>query len=493
MNAEERPLVLVSVGTDFHHFARLVQWADRWAADVGPDRVRCLIQHGATPPPEHAEGRDYLDHDELGRAMAEAVAIVSHGGPATITEARRTGHLPIVVARDPGLGEHVDGHQQRFVRRLAAEGLIAACDTEEELRKHLDAALAAPEEYRLPAVDGDAPAPAAVRRAGVLIDALVARRRPAPADPEPAASTEPAHWPSVTVVIPTISRAELLRATIESILEQDYPGDVHCLVVHDNVEPDESLVRTAPGRRVSVLSNTRTQGAAGARNSGAFAADGDLIAFCDDDDLWLPGKLRAQVRVLHEHPDTELVCCGIQIAYDDHTVDRAAAPRIVLNDLLRSRLAELHTSTYLIRREAVSAELGVFDEEVPGSFGEDYEFLLRMAQRNVIRNVPGVHVRVLWHRQSYFMRKWETMAHALTWLLERYPEFRLEPRGLARIAGQIAFAEAARRRRRAALRWAARTVRARPAEARAYLALAVLAGVPADAVLGRLHRRGRSI
>lgn len=510
------PLVLVSVGTDFHKFDRLIGWIDRWVDKTGPGRVRCLVQYGKSAAPVHAEGRDFLDHAELQTAMAEAVAIVSHGGPATITEARRTGHLPLVVPRDPTLGEHVDGHQQRFVRRLAEEGLVVAPQTEDELHRHLDAALAAPDDYRLPtahemAAKG-APLPDAVLRTGQLIDALVSRSRrrrsgrnkqsqrsrqngqsAAPVARQGQDTGDPARWPAVTVVIPTVDRAELLRTTIDAVLGQDYPGEVHCLVVYDRGEPDGSLVVDRPGRRVSVMTNTRTPGAAGARNSGSLAADGELIAFCDDDDLWLPGKLRAQVRLLLAHPGTELVCSGIQVAYEDHSVDRTAAPEVILNDLLVARLTELHTSTYVLRRSALIDGVGVFDEEVPGSFGEDYDFLLRTARRGPIRNVPEVQVKVLWHRKSYFMGQWETMSRALTWLLRRYPEFRLEPHGFARITGQIAFAEAAQGHRGAALRWAGRAARSRLGEARAYLAVTVACGLPARTVLHVLHRRGRSI
>ncbi|MQA93426.1 MAG: glycosyltransferase [Streptosporangiales bacterium] len=498
-SAEALPLVLVTVGTDHHAFARLVGWADRWAADRG--HVRVLVQHGASIAPSHAAGRAFLDHGELQEAMASAVAVVTHGGPATITEARRTGHLPIVVPRDPGLGEHVDDHQQRFVTRLAAAGLVRACASEEELRELLDDALKAPERHRIgtpeAAAEGQAPVPAAVRRAGELIDTLVAARRgPVEAAVVEDDAGEPADgdWPSVTVVIPTRDRPELLRATLEAIRAQDYPGPVECLVVYDQSDPDHTLEDAGPERQVRVIVNERSAGLAGARNTGVLATTAPYVAFCDDDDLWLRGKLRAQVRTLLADPSAELVCCGIRVAYDGTEVDRPLAlTQVSLNDLLRSRLTELHPSTFVMRRDALVDGFGLVSEEIPGSYGEDYEFLLRAARRGGVRNVPEVGVRVLWHRRSYFTSRWETISTALTWLLDRYPEFRLEPRGHARVAGQIAFAEAARGRRAAALRWAWRTVRSHPAEARAHLALAVACGLPADAILRQLHKRGRGI
>jgi glycosyltransferase involved in cell wall biosynthesis len=302
--------------------------------------------------------------------------------------------------------------------------------------------------------------------------------------------------PTVSVVVPTRDRPELLRAAVRAILDQDHPGAVEVVVVHDQSEPDHSLAELSrPDRRVRVIRNERTPGLAGARNSGTLAAEGDLIAFCDDDDEWLPGKLAAQVAALAAAPDAEFASCGIRVSYDGRTVDRVlGATRVTLADLLRDRMTELHPSTFLIRAAAVRDGFGLVDEEIPGSYAEDYEFLLRAARSAPLVNLPTPYVLVRWHKRSYFAQRWDTISAALQWLLSRYPEFAGQPAGEARVAGQIAFARAACGDRRGALRWARRTLRRNPREPRAYLALAVAGRVVrADAVLRTLHRRGRGI
>lgn len=506
----EAPLVLVAAGTDYHPFDRLVDWVDRWIAAGGRDRARVLVQHGTSRPPKEGDGREYLDHGELQRAMAEAAVVVCHGGPATIIEARRAGHVPVVVPRDPRAGEHVDDHQGRFARRLVREGLIHSAATETDLHSALDRALAVPGDFRLATSSemarGTAPVSASVRRAGALIDAVLHARadrnvaggqdqRAAPAGPGGNARQPRYGRSAVSVVIPTRDRPELLRTAISSVLAQDYPGDVRVIVVFDGRPPDRTLVSDDPHRQVSVISNSRSPGLAGARNTGILHADGQLVAFCDDDDTWLPGKLSVQAEALDAHPAAELVCCGITVCYDGRSVDRTVALRQVeLRHLLRSRLTELHPSTFLMRREAILDGFGLVEEDIPGSYAEDYELLLRAAQHAPIANVPQPHVRVLWHSRSYFSRNWATTAAALTWLLGRYPEFRAERRGHARVTGQIAFAEAASGNRTRALRWAARTARSHPAEMRAYLAVAVATGlVRPQAVLQALHTRGRGL
>lgn len=489
-----RPAVLVCLGTDHHPFDRAVRWIDAYAAQH--PEVDVLVQHGHSPAPTTAAGTAFLDRDAFGTALRAATAVVTHGGPATITEARRAGHLPIVVARDPELGEHVDDHQLRFVSRLDMAGRVRSCSSAQQLAALLDKALSQPGEFRLREDAGQSTRNAA-REAGVLIDLLAGGRRqedrPLP-PPQPRTDAESLPWPEVTVVVPTRDRPRLLRRTLRSIAEQDYPGRITTLVVFDHDRPDHGLAREGGRRPVRVLENTLSPGLAGARNTGVLAAATDLVAFCDDDDTWLPGKLRAQVEVMRAEPETDMVCCGIRVVYDRIEAERVLErTSVTFGDLLGSRLTELHPSTFLIRRDAMVHGCGTVSEEIPGSYAEDYELLLRLARRTPIRNIPAAGVRVLWHRRSHFGGRWRTISTALRWLLDRYPEFRLVPRGFARITGQIAFAEAAAGRRRAALEWILATVRNRPAEVRAYLAAAVVCGLPADWIVRALHRRGRGL
>ncbi|GGK95214.1 hypothetical protein Ppa06_62790 [Planomonospora parontospora subsp. parontospora] len=174
MTDRESRLVFVSVGTDHHPFARLVEWADAWAADARGRDVRCVVQYGRSPAPRVAEGHAYLGHDELTSLMARASVIVCHGGPTTIAESRRRGLLPVVVPRSPGLGEHVDDHQERFCARLSASGLIALARDEAGLRDRIDRALDDPEAFRAEAATDSIAA--TVRRFGTLVDELLAAR-----------------------------------------------------------------------------------------------------------------------------------------------------------------------------------------------------------------------------------------------------------------------------------------------------------------------------
>ncbi|MQA86954.1 MAG: glycosyltransferase [Streptosporangiales bacterium] len=302
-------------------------------------------------------------------------------------------------------------------------------------------------------------------------------------------------WPAVAAVIPTHNRPELVRRAIDAVCGQDYPGEIHVVVVFDRSEPDRSLERRSAGRRVEVIGNTRNPGLCGARNSGILATDAEFVAFCDDDDEWLPGKLRAQVAALAARPEAEFAATSIVVDYDGRSSVRLAGRDEVTHaDLLRSRMAMLHSSTFLAKRAALTCDIGLLDEDIPGGMREDWEILLRASRRHPIVHVDRPLVRVLWGSTSYFDDRWHMKIAAHEWMLRRHPDIAASPIGVGRVYGQMAFYHAALRRRRDAVRWAAKALRANPREPRAALAVAVAARVlSAQAVLRQLHKRGHGI
>ncbi|MEO6500941.1 MAG: glycosyltransferase [Jatrophihabitantaceae bacterium] len=302
-------------------------------------------------------------------------------------------------------------------------------------------------------------------------------------------------WPLVTAVIPTMNRPQLLIRAVQSVIDQDYPGDIECLVVYDGTEPVEPEVRLRDGRTVRVLVNNRTKGLAGNRNTGYLAATGELVGSCDDDDEWLPGKLRAQIDLLRKHPEASAAASGFVYHYRGKDIPRLAElPALTFADLLNDRHIEANASTYLIPRADLLDRIGLVDEQLPGSYAEDYELLLRAARLGPIVCVEEPQSRVYLHDSSFFASRWQTINDALVYLLDRVPEFGQDPAGLARIEGQIAFSHAALGQRSAAAKWALRSLRKSRRARQSYAALVVASRlVSADRVLATARRFGRGI
>lgn len=300
--------------------------------------------------------------------------------------------------------------------------------------------------------------------------------------------------PPVSVVIATHNRPQLLAAALTAVLTQDYPGRIECIVVFDRCEPDQSLARESDNRIVRVISNTRTPGLAGARNSGIKAATGTLVAFCDDDDEWVGHKLSMQVPAIERSADILTCVSGITVCYADHeTVRIPAKADLTLERLARRRTMEAHPSTVLVRAAALRDRIGLVDENIPGSYGEDFDWLLRAVQAGSIVVVPQSLVRVRWGN-SLFSQKWDTIIAAIDYGLNKHEVLRRDRRGLARLYGRRSFALAALGRRGESVRWSWRTIRLSPRELRAYLALLVsLRLVRADQLMRLAHSSGRGI
>lgn len=301
--------------------------------------------------------------------------------------------------------------------------------------------------------------------------------------------------PPVTAVVPTHRRPELMREAVQSIVDQDYAGPIEIIVVFDACEPDLPDVETGPVRTLRAVVNERVRGLAGARNTGILAATHGFVAFLDDDDVWLPGKLSAQMPLFDRHADVRLVGSAMRVDDGHRTHDRLAPDTVVTrDDLVRDRLAGLHSSSFVFRRDALVNEVGLIDEQLPGAYGEDYDVLLTTAALGPIRLVNEPLVSVRWQGQSYYFGRWAEYAEALTYLLAKHDDIADDPPALARIRSQIAFALAASGSRGDARSLVRQVLRQDPRNLRAWLALAISWRlVSADRVLRAANRVGKGI
>lgn len=302
--------------------------------------------------------------------------------------------------------------------------------------------------------------------------------------------------PLVSVVIPTRGRPALLLETLASIIEQDYPGPMEIIVVHDREDIDHTLADLSrPGREVRSIANTRTGGLCGARNSGVLVSRGELYASCDDDDLWRPAKVRRQVEMLLADPDLLAVGAGIRLLMGDRPdVDWPAREPVFSHErLLENRVKELHSSTLMIRRSAFPVA-GFYDEDLPHGYGEDYDWLLRASRVGKIGAVEDVLADIRKDVPSWFRGRSLNTATALEYLLMKHPDLQARRRGHARILGQIAYARIAAGERRHGLRIAARALRRYPAAPHAWLAVAVAGpGIEPQRLLAAARRHGRGL
>lgn len=300
---------------------------------------------------------------------------------------------------------------------------------------------------------------------------------------------------AVSAVITTCGRPELLRKAVRSILDQNFEGPIEVVVVFDKISVDPlSDIEVPRGRRLLTMANARTPGLAGGRNTGILAAQGDVIGFCDDDDDWHPDKLAQQMATWQQAPQAVAIASGIDIRTDGTNIVRTPPVQVTFDNFLRSRVTAIHPSTMLYRREDLVGRVGLVDEQLPAGYGEDYDLLIRATRFGDIHSTQQPLVGVLWDRPSFFAGRWENIAAGLSYILAKFPEFERSPQGTARIAGQVAFAQAALGRRQLARKWARRALRRDWKQLRAYAALLVSTGlVDAGWLVRQMQKLGRGI
>ncbi|MFI5426979.1 glycosyltransferase family 2 protein [Aeromicrobium sp. UC242_57] len=286
-----------------------------------------------------------------------------------------------------------------------------------------------------------------------------------------------------------------MRRAVQSIVDQDYPGQIEVIVVFDATDPVLPDVVTGPARSVRGVVNDRVRGLAGARNTGILEAQHDFVAFLDDDDHWFSGKLEAQMNVFAQHPDVGLVGSAMQVDDGRTTHDRPVPLTYVRHaDLVRDRIAALHSSSFVFRRDVLVDRVGMIDEDLPGAYGEDYDILLRTSRVVPIRLVDEPLVSVRWSGQSFFYGKWAQYAEGLIYLLDKHPELREDRAAAARVGSQVGFALAASGQRKASRTWLWGALRSQPLNARAWLGLLIsLRLLSADGVARVANLFGKGI
>jgi glycosyltransferase involved in cell wall biosynthesis len=102
--------------------------------------------------------------------------------------------------------------------------------------------------------------------------------------------------PKISVIVPTKNRNNYLSLAIRSVLSQTYP-DFEVILIDASGDAAE-IVRRFNDNRIRYIFSENDRGVSAARNIGIRLAQGEYIAFLDDDDVWLPSKLQKQLEFI---------------------------------------------------------------------------------------------------------------------------------------------------------------------------------------------------
>lgn len=186
----------------------------------------------------------------------------------------------------------------------------------------------------------------------------------------------------ISVVIPTYNYGRFIWDAIASVFAQTHPAAEVIVIDDGSTDETESVVRGF-SEPITYI-RQKNLGVCAARNLGIENSFGELIAFLDADDTWLPNKLDKQVAKFSEDPEIGLVHCGMR-EFDDKTGKTIAYHITGGEGWVAEELALWEKpvivgpgGSIVVRRDVIE-DVGGFDPRLKN--GEDWEFCLRIATK----------------------------------------------------------------------------------------------------------------
>lgn len=189
----------------------------------------------------------------------------------------------------------------------------------------------------------------------------------------------------VSVVVITYNRCNLLKETLQSILSQTFEK-LEIILIDDgsNDETSECAVSLSD-KRLKYFNFGRIGNLSKLRNIGIKHSSYDIIGFCDDDDLWHPGKLEKQLKYFNEY---DLICSNAKViningdfVREKYFPEINESFEIGLSSLLANGNPILTSST-LLKKKIMSDDKIFFDEVTFTNHCEDFELFIRLTGNN---------------------------------------------------------------------------------------------------------------
>ncbi|ELY44001.1 glycosyltransferase family 2 protein [Natronorubrum bangense] len=190
--------------------------------------------------------------------------------------------------------------------------------------------------------------------------------------------------PALSVVMPTYNAAEYLRSAIDSILAQTF-SDFELVIVNDgSTDGTHSIIESYDDDRIQTVRLETNSGIPTARNRGIEKARGEYVACHDSDDRSHRTRFERQARYLDANKGVAAVGTGALLV--DESGDRIARRRVAADPSLSDLVDVNHFvhGSMIVRRSALE-EVGYYHEWF--ELAEDYELVLRLADRYDVRNI----------------------------------------------------------------------------------------------------------
>lgn len=195
---------------------------------------------------------------------------------------------------------------------------------------------------------------------------------------------------NVSVIVPVYNGQKYIMAAIKSALDQTFK-DIEVIIVDDGSTDRTAEIVLSFHDHVKYIYQENA-GAAKARNQGVAASSGEYLAFLDCDDIWFPGKLERQVKLLDDRQEIGIVSADMQYISEDGELEPEFERGVRLDDPFCREFMSgfwLLPSVLCVRRSAYD-HAGGFDSGFCAAGAEDLEFAVRLMQRTKIHYMDEV-------------------------------------------------------------------------------------------------------
>ncbi len=213
--------------------------------------------------------------------------------------------------------------------------------------------------------------------------------------------------PTISVIIPTFNRADLLERTLRSVLSQTY-RDFEIIIIDDaSTDNTQEIIEEKFGSEIKTeiiryFKNDLNLERSRSRNRGIELAKGEYIASLDDDDVWLPEHLKELLEYMTKNEDVGCVFSMAMFVHDNNSV--SVRPHKLQNgkgELYRDICMEgrLALHSIVMFRRHLHEEIGGYSEDI--NYGEDWEYFSRMAMCCNIGFIDRITCCIFVHEGSY--------------------------------------------------------------------------------------------
>jgi GT2 family glycosyltransferase len=201
--------------------------------------------------------------------------------------------------------------------------------------------------------------------------------------------------PLVSIITPSFNQARYLEATIQSVLGQVGPRLEYIVVDGASTDGSVDIIKKYADRLAYWISE-KDSGQAEAINKGMSRAKGEIVAWLNSDDYYLPGTITAAVKAFKDHPDVLLVYANM-LAVDERgqTINELKYHQLTLEDLLCFQI--IGQPAVFMRRAAFEKAGGL---DLSFHFLLDHHLWIRIAAQGRILHVPQTWAAARYHAEA---------------------------------------------------------------------------------------------